>query len=150
MELLGDEDRGLIPSDDEDTPDSAMPDASDEPSQPISPPKRSPSKSRSATQKSSATRRPKNCTKTTTPRSSSSAATTPDVTISTAETTIIESEIQPERIVQVPAMLPAPAACPIPVLPMEPAIIGPPIEMTDYVPRKRKISVVDEPLNPKY
>ncbi|KAK9321763.1 HORMA domain-containing protein [Lipomyces orientalis] len=150
MELLGDEDRGLIPSDDEDAPDSAMPDACDEPSQLISPTKKSPSKSRSATQKSSATRRPKSSTKVTTPPSSSSATSTPDVTISTAETTIIESEIQLERIGQLPSMLPAPTTCPIPVLPVEPAISGPPIEITDYVPRKRKISVVDEPLNPKY
>ncbi|KAK9353960.1 hypothetical protein V1523DRAFT_425516 [Lipomyces doorenjongii] len=148
MVLLGDEERGLIPSDDEDTPDSVMPDASDEPNQPTLPPKNSPSKSRSATPRLSATQRPRGGTKITTPRSSSSATSTPDVTITTAETTIIESEIQPERIEQVPPM---PTTCPMPVLLPEPAITGPaPIKITDYVPRKRKLIVVDEPLIPKY
>ncbi|KAK9373147.1 uncharacterized protein V1513DRAFT_465939 [Lipomyces chichibuensis] len=137
MVLLADEERGLIPSDDEDTPDSVMPDTSDEPNQPILPPKNSPSKPRSATPRSPATKRPRNGTKMTTPRSSSSGTSTPDVTITTAETTFIESEIQPERIEQVPPM---PTTCPLPALPPEPAITWPPpIEMTDYVPRKRKI-----------
>ncbi|KAK9320406.1 hypothetical protein V1517DRAFT_340797 [Lipomyces orientalis] len=148
MMLLGDEERGLIPSDDEDIPDSVMPDVSDEPNQPILPPKNSPSKSRSATPRLSATKRPRSGTKITTPRSTSFATIRPDVTITTTETTIIESENQPERIEQVPPM---PTTCPMPVLPPEPAITGPaPIEITDYVPRKRKIIVVDEPLIPKY
>ncbi|KAJ8104111.1 hypothetical protein POJ06DRAFT_235080 [Lipomyces tetrasporus] len=124
--LPGEEERGLIPCDDEDTPDSVMPDASDESNQPIVPPKKSRSKSRSATPRSSATKRPRNGT---TSRSSSS-----------PRTTIIESEIQPERIEQVPPMR---TTCPMRVLPPEPAITGPaPIEITDYVPRKRKLSVV--------
>ncbi|KAK9255376.1 hypothetical protein V1507DRAFT_453269 [Lipomyces tetrasporus] len=140
MVLPGDEERGLIPSNDKDTPDSVMPDASDEPNQPIVPPKKSRSKSRSATPRSSATKRPRNSTKITTPRSSSSATSMPEVTITTAETTIIVSEIKLKRIEQVPPM---PTTCPNPVLPPEPAITGrAPIEITDYVPRKRKLSAV--------
>ncbi|KAK9368845.1 hypothetical protein V1509DRAFT_609243 [Lipomyces kononenkoae] len=148
MVLLGDEERGLILSDDEDTPDSVMPDASDEPNQPTLPPKNSPSKSRSATPRLSATQRPRGGNQ------------NHDAAIFKLRHEYARCDdydrgddyyrvqIQPERIEQVPPM---PTTCPMPVLPTEPAITGPaPIKITDYVPRKRKLIVVDEPLIPKY
>ncbi|KAK9483443.1 hypothetical protein V1527DRAFT_269898 [Lipomyces starkeyi] len=100
MELLGDEDRALIPSETEDGPDVAMMDdnddngdrnVSDEPSLPHLPPEKTASKSRSRPAKS-ATKRPKNSSKTASPRSSSSATSTPDVTTTTIETTFTDPD----------------------------------------------------------
>ncbi|KAK9366285.1 HORMA domain-containing protein [Lipomyces kononenkoae] len=161
MESLGDEDQALIPSDTEDGPDVAMADdndgkddnnvSEDEPSLPLppSPPKKTASRPRGRPPKS-ATKQPKISSKISSPRSSSSAASTPDVTTTTIETTFTEPEITPDRTDLASKLVSTPETCPIPILPSEPMITGPRVDTTDYVPRKRKISVVEEPLNPKY
>ncbi|KAK9348903.1 hypothetical protein V1522DRAFT_442286 [Lipomyces starkeyi] len=129
MVLLGDEERGLIPRDDEDTPDSPVKVAIGDPKV-VSHPA---AKGQHQNHDAAIFKLRHECARC-------------DDYDRRDDYYRVRNQL--ERIEQVPPM---PTTCPMPVLPPEPAITGPaPIEITDYVPRKRKLIVVDEPLIPKY
>ncbi|KAK9246402.1 hypothetical protein V1506DRAFT_535452 [Lipomyces tetrasporus] len=138
MELLGNEDRTVIPSETDDGRDVAMTDDNadiivvDEPSLPAAPHKKSASTSRSRPAKF-ATKRPKISSKIASPRSCSSTTSTPGLTTTTAETTFAEPDITPDRTNDVSKLVSTPQIW------SGPTITGPRINRTDYVSGKRKL-----------